>query len=265
MITVAILVAFAARPEARRAAEAEGEVDALLRTAFARRYGCDTRMVLEITVRNRFGEVAQRRARAASKWIRDRLHALVRFESPPSLRDVALLSVENHGHPDDHFLYLPSLGKARRITMAQRADAFLGTDFAYEDLERRRVADYELSGVEVGRSGSEPVHVVNGRPRFDADYAGIQFLLAVSDGALLETRYFREETPAPFKVIESPRAAMRTHGSCTVPTYLVARNPGRGTRTELRVLELEMNPSLEDELFTVTALERKRKIMSAGR
>ena len=48
-------------------------------------------------------------------------------------------------HPDgadERFLYLPALGRVRRIAGEEKQESFVGSDLSYEDIGGRDVADY---------------------------------------------------------------------------------------------------------------------------
>jgi len=51
-------------------------------------------------------------------------------------------------HPDaddERFLYLPALGRVRRIAGEEKQESFVGSDLSYEDIGGRDVADYAYS------------------------------------------------------------------------------------------------------------------------
>ena len=62
----------------------------------------------------------------------------IRFTSPASIANTAFLAWENEDRSDDQFLYLPALGRVRRIVSTQKDHQFMNTDFTYEDMERRK-------------------------------------------------------------------------------------------------------------------------------
>jgi len=76
---------------------------------------------------------------------------LYRFDTPADLRGTALLIHENHDGDDDIWLYLPAIGRSRRIVSSARKDAFVGSEFAYADLMTLPVErfNYRFGGDEV--------------------------------------------------------------------------------------------------------------------
>lgn len=232
----------------------------IMRRAFYNRYAMDTRQVIEVALRNAAGEERVLRVAVATKHIDGRLHSIGRFVEPEYLRGTTLLNIENRDRSDDHFLFLRSLERIRRVSTNQRSDSFMGSDLSYEDFERRRVEDYDLEARPEARLEGERVRVVGGRPRFDSAYDRVEFFVAVSDGSILETRYYKRDAERPFKILRAPRARIRRFGDHLLPTFLEVENLSRGTRTEVRIHDLSVNPDLDDGLFTASAIEVGRPI-----
>jgi hypothetical protein len=59
---------------------------------------------------------------------------LVRFQSPADIKGTSILLIEHAQADDDMWLYLPALGKVRRLSAANKKDSFVGTDFSYADV-----------------------------------------------------------------------------------------------------------------------------------
>lgn len=60
--------------------------------------------------------------------------SLIFFDDPPDIRGSALLSRERADGWDDQWMFLPAVGKIRRIADSGRTDYFLGADLTFEDL-----------------------------------------------------------------------------------------------------------------------------------
>lgn len=237
---------------------------AILQRAFQVRYEVDLTSVIDLTMRNQLGQERHRRFRAMSKRIDDRVHSIGRLVEPEYLRGMTVLTIEAGERGHDAFLYLPSLDRVRRVSTAQRGDAFFGTDVTYEDLERRRASDYELEPARGGRFAGEEVFVVSGRPVRPHDYDRVRFAIAVQDYAILEVRYFKRGSDEPYRVIEAQRGSMRSQDGHVVPTRLAVTNRARGTHTDVVMRELRINPPIDDHAFSLKALESRRRLAVEG-
>lgn len=89
---------------------------------------------MSITVRDPHGNDRVRMVRYDAAELKDGERTLLVFEEPKDVRGTALLSAARRGGDDDRWLYLPALNRIKRIAGAARSSAFMGTEFAYEDL-----------------------------------------------------------------------------------------------------------------------------------
>jgi len=80
----------------------------------------------------------------------DRL--LLRFTYPNDIRGTAFLVWEHPDSDDERFLYLPSLGRVRRIAGTETQESFVGTDFTYEDISGRELDEYTYAILEENAS-----------------------------------------------------------------------------------------------------------------
>jgi outer membrane lipoprotein-sorting protein len=59
---------------------------------------------------------------------------MVVFNSPAGQKGTRFLSMDNASGGTDQWIYLPSLGKSRRIASSESGGSFMGTDFSYDDM-----------------------------------------------------------------------------------------------------------------------------------
>jgi hypothetical protein len=104
--------------------------------------GRDSRAEIRLRLHDRRGRVRERTLLLLARRdpAGDRL--LVRFTSPGDIAGTGFLVRERRGGDDERLLYLPSLGRARRIAGAEAQESFVGTDFTYEDIGGRELDDY---------------------------------------------------------------------------------------------------------------------------
>ena len=88
-----------------------------------------------LTLRGR-GDPA-RPARAGRRPPADPLHLPERHPAAP-----ASWSGSTRNADDERFLFLPSLGRVRRIAGSETQESFVGSDFTYEDIGGREFDDY---------------------------------------------------------------------------------------------------------------------------
>jgi len=59
---------------------------------------------------------------------------LIVFQKPASISGTRFLTIEKKGGDDDRWIFLPSLGKVRRIASSEGSGSFMGTDLSYDDI-----------------------------------------------------------------------------------------------------------------------------------
>ena len=90
---------------------------------------------------------------------------VVRFLSPPDVKNTSNLMIEHSDGDDDIWIYLPALKKVRRIVASNKKDSFVGSDFSYGDVIGQRVEDWAHTVVAVGAVDGAKTFVVNRDPR----------------------------------------------------------------------------------------------------
>jgi hypothetical protein len=100
---------------------------------------------------------------------------LVRFTAPADIKGTAILLIERSGADDDMWLYLPALGKTRRLSAANKKDAFVGTDFSYGDV--------------IGLKPEQWTHRITGEQAIDGVPCQVVESLPVDDGVKQNSGY----------------------------------------------------------------------------
>jgi hypothetical protein len=59
---------------------------------------------------------------------------MIVFQRPATVAGTRFLTMENPGSADDRWIFLPSLGKVRRVAASEGSGSFMGTDFSYDDI-----------------------------------------------------------------------------------------------------------------------------------
>lgn len=64
---------------------------------------------------------------------------LIRFTAPADIAETGLLTIDQADGGTDQWVYLPALGRDRRIPSSRKGGRFVGSDLFYEDLQDRKV------------------------------------------------------------------------------------------------------------------------------
>ena len=117
--------------------------------------GRDSRFTMRMKLADRHGRIRERvldvsvlrgrQAPGAAAGAPDGDRRLIRFNYPNDIRGTSFLVWEHPSAEDERFLFLPSLGRVRRIAGSETQDSFVGSDFTYEDIGGRELDEYTYS------------------------------------------------------------------------------------------------------------------------
>ncbi len=121
--------------------------EGVARAMEARDTGRDSRGEMRMRLFDRQGRLRERAMsiavlRAAGRAGANGDRTLVRFTYPNDIRGTSFLVWEHPDADDERFLFLPALGRVRRIAGQEKQESFVGSDLSYEDIGGRDVADY---------------------------------------------------------------------------------------------------------------------------
>jgi Outer membrane lipoprotein-sorting protein len=185
---------------------------------------------------------------------------LVRFGYPNDIKGTALLVWEHPESDDERFLYLPALGRVRRIAGAEKQESFVGSDLSYEDVGGRDIADYTYAFADPNATwtapdgGTHAVWALESRARDSAaDFPRSVSLVLKDRFVVVHSELFnrRGERAKTFDV----KRLERVDGIWTVMELAVV-NEREKTRTELTTTSIRYNAGLTEEDFSRRVLEQ---------
>jgi outer membrane lipoprotein-sorting protein len=184
-----------------------------------------------------------------------------RFMSPSDIRGTVVLMIENLGGDDDMWIYLPAARRVRRLTAANRRDAFVGSDFTYGDIIGHRVSDWTHQLLREEAVGGRPTWVIESRARTpqvqsNTGYSRrVQWIDRENFVAMRGEAYdeagqlLRRFSASDIRLVD--QAARRYQ-----PMTLEAQNVQSHYRTVIRFENFRANQGVSPEYFTTRAMER---------
>lgn len=184
---------------------------------------------------------------------------LVRFTAPADIRGTSFLVWEHPGSDDERFLFLPALGRVRRIAGAEKQESFVGSDLSYEDIGGRDVADYTYSFAsdeaqwKAPDGTVHPVWALESRSKDPQAAFPRSVSLVLKDRAIVVHADIYNRRNERAKVFDV-KALERVDGIWTVMDLVVV-NEREKTRTELTTTAIRYNVGLRPDDFSRRALE----------
>ncbi|MDH3509146.1 MAG: outer membrane lipoprotein-sorting protein [Gammaproteobacteria bacterium] len=93
--------------------------------------------------------------------------SLTVFHEPRDIEGTAFLSYTHIEQADDQWLYLPALKRVKRIASANQSSAFMGSEFAYEDLLSDEVEKFDYLWLRDEPCRELTCFVLERRPRYE--------------------------------------------------------------------------------------------------
>ena len=125
----------------------------------------DARVDVRMLLRSQHGETSERFLRSA--WLEvpgDGDRTIVVFDRPADVKGSAVLTFSHKAGDDDRWIYLPAVGRTKRVASSNKAGPFMGSEFAFEDLASQEVEKYLYRYVRPDVWEGEPVWVVERDP-----------------------------------------------------------------------------------------------------
>lgn len=177
------------------------------------------------------------------------------YLSPADVRGTKFLSLNLEGQEDQMWLYLPAIGRERRIASHMTGDSFMGTDFTYDEIGGNfaRSGEYSAERLADEVEGGVTCYVLD--------------LTALSDAALYERIrmwvWQTENVPVKVEFLNSAGVLQKTLtlsdfrevAGELVPHSVVMADNVKGTRTILEILSVS-EEEISEDVFTVRYLRR---------
>lgn len=95
------------------------------------------------------------------------------FDWPGDIRGTALLTHSFVNSQDAQWLYLPSVGRVKKISGSNRSGSFVGSEFAYEDMVEQEASNFTHLWLrdEACPTGAGRCHLLQRSPRFSSGYS----------------------------------------------------------------------------------------------
>jgi len=203
----------------------------------------DAHLRLALQVTDSRGKTA---AREIEIWQKGTDKRLVRMVSPARLKGVGLLV----GAQDMLHLFLPSYPPSRRVIGSKRADAFMGTDFAIEDLSRMTY----VGRFDAAVMGTEGPHTRLELTPTGGDQPTQQIWVASSGVPVVHRIDHLDEGGAVSRRLNMDD--FRAVGGTHIAHQMTVLDLARSRSTQAEVVQIEIGTELQDRIFTVTHLER---------
>ncbi len=180
---------------------------------------------------------------------------LIRFETPPDLRNVSLLYLENEDHPNDYFLYTPETRRVRRLPESVIDNDIYGIDpeflgFGVARSEPTKIRSMTIERIEGRKASRLAESALNPNPRFEERVTWIDAETFIP----LRTEHILNGRTV---LVAQTREIVLVQGIAT-PRHVSFEMPVKGRQVELYVEEVDYQGEIPEDVFSTLSLMKGR-------
>ena len=180
--------------------------------------------------------------------------SVIIFQQPANIANTRFLTMKNPGGADDRWIFLPSLGKVRRIAASEGSGSFMGTDFSYDDISSvSRGADLDTHTVLRRENlNGESCYVIQSVPK-DSSYQYSKMIQWITEDSKITVKidlYDKKNT----LVKTAEMSAVREIQGRFPTTVTKMTTHTAGTNTTF-TMDIKYDDPIQEKVFTVEFLE----------
>lgn len=222
----------------------------------------DTRIEMQMRLINPGGGTRERQLTMEAKTLDDgNQMQLIRFQAPADVRGTGFLSIEHDDRDDDNWLYLPALRKTRRIAGTDKQDSFVGSDFAYEDLDPEDIDAYAYENVGSDSVDGAEAWLIEAVPTDpekieETAYGRRELWISKNHHVILQAKYYSAE--GEYVKLFRAEDVRQVPGTRNRRAYrLTMEDVQEGSRTLLEISSYEIDKGVSEDHFTQRYLKRR--------
>jgi len=218
----------------------------------------DSTSTMTMTLINRSGKKSVRRMRAKTlETPNDGDKSMTIFDEPADVKGTASLTYSHAIESDEQWLFLPALKRVKRISSKNKTGAFMGSEFAFEDISSQEVEKYTYKHLGEEELNGVPAHKIEAYPTYK--YSGYTRLINYVDKEKLvglRVEYYDRKDKL-LKVLDL--SGYEKHdGKHWRPARMEMVNEQTGKSTILEFSDYAFNTGLTDKDFSSNALKKLR-------
>ena len=183
---------------------------------------------------------------------------MIVFQRPANVAGSRFLTIDNAGGGADRWIFLPSLGRTRRIAASESGGSFMGTDFSYDDISSmdRAVSLDSHSVLREETLNGKPCFVVQSVPN-DSSYQYSKTISWIDKSSYLiyKSEMYNKRGELA-KVMEMTNFS-NVQGRLT-PMQTKISTVGAGTSTTIFMEIIKYDDPIPEAVFTTAYLETGR-------
>jgi Outer membrane lipoprotein-sorting protein len=182
-------------------------------------------------------------------------YSLIQFLNPPDVRGTGLLTYQNPAGDDQQWLYLPELRRVKVISSKNKSGAFMGSEFAYEDISGNTLDRFEYKLIGEDTYEGKDCYLVDRIPTYEnSGYIKIKTWYDKKT-YLIQRAEYTDRKNSLLKVLTFHNWKKYKTGTWRADKMLM-QNLQNGKSSVLVFKDRQHNIGLKESEFTKRSLER---------
>ncbi|MCK5162366.1 MAG: outer membrane lipoprotein-sorting protein [Desulfobacula sp.] len=184
-------------------------------------------------------------------------------KSPAPIKNTGFLTFDwdDESRDDDQWLFLPAIGKTKRIASSDKSSSFMGSDLNYSDMTGRNLEDYNFKLLKESKIKGIDVWIIQSLPKTKEveDETGYKkSILAVRKDNYIVVRAKMWTSEGGFTKYMDAQKLVQIDGIWVVAQNHITKKRGKVTmhQTLLKLSNVKFNQSLDENVFTIRRLEK---------
>ena len=217
--------------------------------------GDDGKATVKMTITSKQGQKRQREFNILRKDVADGgdQKYFVYFQRPADVRRMTyvVLKHADPGKDDDRWLYMPAFSLVKRIAAGDKRTSFVGSDFLYEDVSGRSLAEDTHELIET----TDQFFIVKNIPKQPDTVEFNYFNVSIDRKTYVPMKMeFYDKDDKLYRVIESKKVE-KIQDFYTVVQSVVS-NLKTGSKTQMEFSKVKYNLGLKDDIFSERYMQR---------
>ena len=227
----------------------------IMKKVYDRNTGQDRKANMEMILINNRGDKRVRELKQFQRDFGSSEKKIMFFISPQDVRGTSFMNwTYEDNREDSQWIYLPALGKIKRISAENKSDYFMGSDFTYDDLGERSLEEDTHNLIKSDKINGEECYVVENSPK-EEDYMYSKKITWVSKENWIGLKKEFYDSDGNLLKVLTVKDYQVINGIVTI-THSEMKNIQKEHKTILKLTDVHYNTEISEDRFT----ERSMKI-----
>ncbi len=184
-------------------------------------------------------------------------------KSPAQIKNTGFLTLDydDESKDDDQWLFLPAVGKTKRIALSDKSSSFMGSDLNYSDMTSRNLEDYNYKLLKESTIKGNEVWLIQSTPKSKAIAEEIGYskvILAVRKDNYVVIKAKMWTVDGGYTKFMNIQKLEEIDGIWVITQNHIVKKRGKTTihQTLLKLSNIKFNQTLDDAVFTIRRLEK---------